>query len=137
MAEKGTLKLDVTAKIKAFYLYVYNSDGNLITADSKTINSGSGILAMGSNHYRCAWNSAAEQFKGTFEFEPAKLYGDVSFTIAASYPDKTKEALKVTGFSVTLGKGGTLQMSAIVAPSGSGVTWKSTSIKTATVSSKG
>lgn len=145
VTEKGLLKLNITAHMSFLNLYVYDDNGNEIYCSEKNISSGQ--IGYFHNYY-LKWNETVEKFKGEisypvnkgdyyirFERDGSKGNGKLSFT--ATFPSTTVAKAKISYLTLELTKGSSIKLGAVVSPSGSAVTWKSSKTSVATVSSTG
>lgn len=139
----GNLKLNITAQMY-FFIYLYDSNGNEIKYPDYNVSSGSYDK---STRY-CEWNRTIEQFKGdiTYPVNKGDYYirfkrkyengnGKLSFT--ATFPSTTAPTTKISYLTLELTKGSSIKLGAVVTPTGSTVTWKSSNSSVATVSSTG
>ena len=147
----GKLVLDLSINLKYANVYVYDENGNRISLSAENITSG-GFT----NDYRqeTIWNNTVEKFNGklTYKVNAGSYYiriksidlnsttwsnpGSGEFTLKATYPSTAAKA-KISYISVTMSKGSTLQLGAVVSPSSSKVKWTSSKTSVATVSSSG
>lgn len=149
VTEKGLLSLNVSAEMGWLNIFVYDSNGNKVELANKDVSSGncSGYDMYKGNGAYCSWNSTVEKFKGTinyqvskgdfyirFERDSYKGNGKLSFT--ATYPTNATKA-KISYLTLELTKGSSIKLGAVVTPTGSAVTWKSSKSSVATVSSTG
>lgn len=145
VTEKGLLKLNITAQISYVNLYVYDANGNEIFYSDKSISSGQ--IEYFHNYY-LKWNESVEKFKGEisypvskgdyyirFKRDSNKGNGKLSFT--ATFPSTTAPKAKISYLTLELTKGSSIKLGAVVTPTGSTVTWKSSNSSVATVSSTG
>lgn len=146
----GTLKISLTTEMSACYIYIYDQYGNKVKVSSDAISSGRYETGFqnGKDRYDARWNSVTEKYigsinygvnKGTYyiRFERALDDGNGNLKFTATYPTTSTPQTKISYLSLTLSKGATLQLGAVVSPSGSKVTWKSSKPSVATVSSNG
>lgn len=142
----GLLKLNVTTELSYVRVFVYDSNGNNVKlADKETT---SGECKYDSDGYTgCSWNSTVEKFKGTVSYQVnkgdyyirVKRYfcdGNGKISVTATFPSTTANA-KISYLTLELTKGSSIKLGAVVSPSGSAVTWKSSKTSVATVSSTG
>ncbi|MBQ8170452.1 MAG: Ig-like domain-containing protein [Oscillospiraceae bacterium] len=150
VAKSGILKLDITAEIEHCNIYVYDVNGNKIPVADATLTSSNWTdKQKGDSYFYSKWNSVTEKFIGTISYgvskgtyyiriERVSSKGDGNLKLTATYPtSSTASKGKISYLSVTVNKGSTLQLGAVVSPSGSKVTWKSSKPSIATVSSNG
>lgn len=142
----GLLKLNITTELSYVRVFVYDSNGNKVKlADKETT---SGKCEWNSDGYTgCSWNSTVEKFKGTVSYQVNKgdyyirvqryfCDGNGKISVTATYPSTTKQA-KISYLTLELTKGSSIKLGAVVSPTNSAVTWKSSKTSVATVSSTG
>lgn len=145
--EKGLLKLNITSQMCYLYIYVYDSDGNSVTSCNSNISSGKSEIDWRFYRQECVWNDTVEQFKGEISysvnkgdyyirFERSNNVGNNNLTFTATYPTNATKA-KISYLTLELTKGSSIKLGAVVTPTGSAVTWKSSKTSVATVSSTG
>lgn len=148
-SKSGTLKVHLTGSFEGnSYIRVYNSDGELIATTDTSATKGS-IRDAGYYNTYFDWNDMIEKFDVTASYQVQKGEycirvsrenyndGDGKLTVTATYPTSSSSKGKISYISLTLSKGSTIQLGAVVSPSGSDVTWKSSKSSVATVSSSG
>lgn len=152
LSEKGTLKLTFDTKVNYSKVKVLDSNGNAIKLSSKSVSSGSAIYHTG--HYggytSLTWNSTVENFKGTLSYKSLekgtyyiRMWADTKevkgkTSVSFTYPQEKESETegKISYLSVTLKKGDTLQLGAVVDGEGT-VKWSTSKKAVATVTSKG
>lgn len=150
VTEKGLLKLNVTAEMSTLHIYIYDTNGDKIELADREVSSGKCSkynISEGDGTY-CTWNSTVERFIGTVNYQVSKgdyyirfkRYGStgngkLSFT--ATFPSTTAPTTKISYLTLELTKGTSIKLGAVVTPTGSTVTWKSSNSSVATVSSTG
>ncbi|MBE6900955.1 MAG: hypothetical protein E7478_00615 [Ruminococcaceae bacterium] len=131
-------------------LYVMDSNGASVEVDNVTAKSGY------HNNYEtrvgAEWNSGTELCVGeaTYKVNKGTYYirvyrgisgggwagGDGSLSLKATFPSSSSSASKISYLQVTIPKGSTLKLSAVISGNGT-PTWTSSKKSVATVSSKG
>ena len=150
VTSSGTLKISLTSEMKQCDVYVFDANGNSVRISSDNISSSDRPEGRqnGDSYYYAKWNSITEKYigsinygvsKGTYyirfeRFSGGNGNGKLKFT--ATYPSTATKA-KISYISVTMSKGSTLQLGAVVSPSSSKVKWTSSKTSVATVSSSG
>lgn len=143
---KGLLKLNLTAQMGALKIYVYDSDGNKVSTSDENILSGKWGFDGNSTWYE--WNDTVEKFKAEISYPVNKGdyyirydrrndYGNGKLSFTATFPSTTVAKAKISYLTLELTKGSSIKLGAVVSPSGSAVTWKSSKTSVATVSSTG
>lgn len=148
VTEKGLLKLNITAQMNYLDLYVYDNNGNRIHSSDNCVLSGKFCSSSDYSYGWCVWNDTVEKFKGEisypvskgdyyirFKRDSNKGNGKLSFT--ATYPSTTVAKAKISYLTIELSKGSSIKLGAVVSPTNSVVTWKSSKTSVATVSSTG
>lgn len=151
----GKLVLDLSINLKYANVYVYDENGNRVSLSAENITSG-GFT----NDYRqkTIWNNTVEKFNGKLTYKVnAGIYyiriksidldsttwsnpGSGEFTLTATFPSSSSSSTstgKVSYLTLTMSKGWSLQLGAVVSPSGKKVTWKSSKKSVVSVSSNG
>lgn len=152
LSEKGTLKLNITSKTKTTFVQLLDSNGNQIDFDSKNGNVTTGSCRTTFGGYACLeWNSALEKFSGKISYKLlskgtyyVRIWKDYGYTpkgktsVSFTYPQSTdnEESGTISALSVTLKKGETLQLGAVVEGEGT-VEWTSSKKSVASVNSDG
>ncbi len=154
LAEKGTLKLSINTKGEKTCIKVIDSDGNCFEPSDKKATTGRIYYSSLNGRTELSWNRTMEKFSGTLSYKSLKkgtyyvriwnystsyeLKGKMS--VSFSYPqekeDDDKEEGKISCLSVTLEKGDTLQLGAVIEGEGT-VTWSTSKKSVAAVSDKG
>lgn len=147
-SKSGKLKIRLEGNFEAGYFWVYDSNGNVVNLSDKSATRGdiSGPKYDDSRN-EVDWNETIERLdvtasfpieKGTYYIKILRTgyYGSSDISITATCPESTTDA-KVSYIALTLSKGSSIQLSAVVSPSNSSVTWKSSKKSVATVSSSG
>lgn len=153
LSKKGTLKFSINASIQTSYLYVYDADGNLITANS--CDAATGSASIYNDRVNFNWNGTTENFKGTAEYELAKGTYYIRFnrsynyrsdngktTLTATYPSKDSEEIsgssgKISYLTLEMEVGDTLRLGTVTEPADADVKWSSSKSSIATVSASG
>ncbi len=150
--KSGTLSLNITAGLDKINIYVYDKDGNTVPFDEYTMISGTGDCSNGC--FNLKWNQATEKIKinatyqigkGTYYIRVQHNYrdfgtgsrGNRKISLTAKFPSTTVTKAKISYLTLTVNKGNTVQLGALVSPSGSKVNWTSSKSSVASVSSKG
>ena len=149
----GDLKLNITTCMEECVLKLYDSDGNMVKPTSHTSISGSVNIDEYKTELR--WNKSVEKYSGTIIYSVKKgaYYislsrwssyttgaggkGDGTVTFSATVPSSSTSTGKVSYLTLTMSKGWSLQLGAVVSPSGKKVTWKSSKKSVVSVSSNG
>lgn len=152
VSKRGTLKINFSAGLYQAYLYVLDADGNQLIMSDVNVLSGSEHASSKPDKLWFVWNSQTETIKANAEYEvekgtyyirlqhtgvgwPANGNGKVSLT--ATYPSSSSETIgKISYLQISIPKGTSLKLSAIVSGSGT-VKWSSSKSSVASVSSKG
>ena len=152
VTKNGELKLNVSAQIEYMNIYVYDENGTIIApSETNSISGTIGYNKMTHHYVYCHWNGTVEKIQGEvsypvnkgdyyirFEKEnkqwAVKGNGKLSFT--ATFPT-TATNPKISYLTLELTKGSSIKLGAVVTPTGSAVTWKSSNSSVATVSSTG
>lgn len=161
VTKSGYLELNIVSKLERVDVTVYDSNGNKQTCIKETIQSGkvdnNTNYSWDTGNVYCLWNNAVEKFSGILKYEVKKgnyyirferIYGgtenDISLT--ATFPSSSASSSssssststgKVSYITLTMSKGWSLQLGAVVSPSGKKVTWKSSKKSVVSVSSNG
>lgn len=146
--KSGTLKINLTAGFNYAYIYVYDKDGNQLSYNDYELISGSVCSSL--DGLELEWNPATEKIKANISYEINKgtyyiriqnssyfADGDRKINMTATYPSATATKAKITCLTLTVNKGSTVQLGALVSPSGESVKWTSSKTSVATVSSSG
>lgn len=112
--------------------------------------SGTGDFSNG--RFNLNWNQATEKIKinVTYQIGKGTYYirvqhndwgsgssGNRKISLTAKFPTVTATKAKITCLTLTVNKGSTVQLGALVSPSGESVKWTSSKTSVATVSSSG
>lgn len=146
LSKKGTLTLNINAKIGNAELYLYDADGNTITPNEYDFTTGS--ARPRSTYLNCDWNSTTENFKCTVKYELSKgtyfirfkkwsSSGNGKTTFKATYGSSGNSDSKISYITLEMDKGDTLRLGAVCEPSDADVTWTSSKTDVATVSESG
>lgn len=151
LSKKGTLKFNINVSASNAYLYVYDADGNIITANSCDTTTGSANIY--NDKVELKWNNTTENFKGTAQYELAKgtYYirfmgpsgaGSYKTTLTATYPSKDSEEIsgssgKISYLTLEMEVGDTIRLGTVTEPADADVTWSTSKSKVATVSASG
>lgn len=153
LSEKGTLKLAFATKAEKIFVTVLNSDGKWLKISDKNASSGSIYQSSLNGETWLSWNRNVEKFNGTLSYKSLEKgtyyvriwtasHYDVKgkMSVSFSYPQEKEADEKAEGkisyLSVTLKKGNTLQLGAVIDGDGT-VTWSTSKKAVATVTSKG
>ncbi len=140
----GTLKITLTSYLSACRVYVYDSYGNevkvsdhILTSSDYTVNQ------KGQSSFYASWQPIVERFDGTISYQVTKgtyyirienrLYQNGDIKLTATFPSTTTSKGKLYYLSLTVDKGDTIKLGAVVS-SGSKVTWTSSKPAVASVS---
>ncbi len=137
VSKSGTLKITYSVELWLSDLYVYDSSANVVPYTSVD-------FTMGSSHggnesvVTLEWNEASQsaKFTATYKVKKGTYYiraitmvsqsqyekGTSKFTITAKYPSGEAEA-KVDYFSISLKKGSSLELGAVLSGGEGEVTW--------------
>lgn len=148
VTKKGTLSLDFTVGAKCAKLYVYDSDGNTIScSDYEMI---SGKISPYSECLYLEYNQATEKIKAKVSYPVTKgtyyirlrnandYYhgGDGKVSLTATYPSASVKEAKISYLTLTVNKGNTVNLGAVLSGSGS-VSWSSSKSSVASVTCSG
>lgn len=150
LSKKGTLKLDIVSATSNVYIQVMDEEGAELFRPSKIVEITGDVLDQPSKTAEVYWESSIKKSKCTLNYELGKgvyyvkayvgSYGtiDGKTSISFSYPQAEKKAdtAEITSFEISLKKGNTLQLGAILSGEGD-VEWSTSKKSVATVSSKG
>lgn len=151
LSEKGTLKLSFTSKAQQTFVKVLDSNGNAVKLSSKNVSTGSANYYSYKGYTYLNWNKAMENFKGTLSYKSlekgtyyVRIWTEAAYTVKGktsvsfTYPQEKESETegKISYLSVTLKKGDTLQLGAVVDGEGT-VKWSTSKKAVATVTSKG
>ncbi len=148
VTSSGLLKLSLTAKMQYTNIYVYDANGNKVPVANHTYTSSgyTNYNQKGDSYFETKWNSTTEQFVGTVSYQVTKgtyyirieryysSRGDGNIKLTATFPSTTASKGKLYYLSLTVDKGDTIKLGAVVS-SGSKVTWTSSKPAVASVSS--
>lgn len=147
----GTLTVQWTTAMSYSNLYVYDEDGAYLPVETLNIKAGSlNKGGEGQDYINGEWNEASQRFSATATYKVNKgIYyilikgttsiwydGDGSVKLTATYPTESKE-VKISYLGLTMKKGDTLQLSAILSGGKDTVTWTSSKKTVASVTSSG
>ena len=150
VSESGRLTVDFYAGWKYCWLYLYDSNGNVVSNSDWQMNSGY-INSWGEDGLEFEWNEATEKInatvfysvkKGTYYLRAYRSRydgkgGDGKLTLTATYPSATTSKAKISYITINLEKGDTLSLGAALSGGSGTVKWSSSKPSVATVSSKG
>lgn len=153
LSEKGTLKLNITSKTATVFVQLLDSNGNQVDFDSENANvtTGSCRTSFGGNA-RLEWNSSFEKFSGKISYKSlakgtyyVRIWRDYGYaskgktSVSFTYPQASsndEETGTISSLSVTLKKGETLQLGAVIEGEGT-PKWTTSKKSVATVDSSG
>lgn len=154
LSEKGTLKLSFNTEAEKICVKVMNSNGDLYEPSEAKSSTGRTHFNSIKRYTELNWNSTMEKFSGTLSYkslEKGTYYVRIwnystayevkgKMSVSFSYPQEKEADEKAEGkisyLSVTLKKGNTLQLGAVIDGDGT-VTWSTSKKAVATVTSKG
>lgn len=156
LSEKGTLKLNITTKSNLTLVKVLDSDGNVVKLTESDVTTGSCYYSSYNGRAELKWNSALEKFSGKLSYKSLSKgtyyvrIGNYSnwyslypvngkLSVSFKYPQATSEddeAGTISKLTVTLKKGETLQLGAVVEGDGT-PEWTSSKKSVAAVDSDG
>ncbi len=152
---KGTLTLNCSVGSGCSYVHVFDEDGAYLTVETLEIKAGrltrydSG--GEGKDFFRGVWNETSERFtaKATYEVGKGTYYitvsddysfvngdGDGTVKLTATYPTEEDE-VSISYLSITLKKGDTLQLGAVLTGGKDTIKWSSSKKTVASVTSSG
>lgn len=149
LSKKGTLQLDIISAVSKTTVQVLDEDGaEAFRQNEKKITTG-GYSTFGTKEY-LSWDKTIKKSKATLKYNLEKgvyyikvfgaslatVEGKTSITFKYPQAEKSDNSAKITSFSVTIKKGDTLQLGAILSGEGD-VTWSTSKKSVATVSKNG
>lgn len=152
--KSGTFKLQLSSQIKELRIYVTDTSNEVLapTKSKDTLGTSEFYNAWGSKYELVKWNDIEKKYTGTLTFTVKKgtyyikfqsySVGEQNLRFVPTFPSKdssdSDSSAKVNGFTITLNKGDTLQLSAdLSAKTDDNVTWKSSKTSVAKVSATG
>ena len=148
VTKNGTLTLNINAGIHEAYLYVYDSDGNLLSYENYEMTSGE-MKSTSNQRLNMSWNSATEKIKmkATYSVSKGTYYirlkrdtwwsnGDGKVSLTATFPTATVSKAKINYLTLKVYEGDTIELGTVMTGSGS-VSWSSSKTSVATVNSSG
>ncbi len=146
----GTLTVNWSYGSSWSWLYVYNEDGAYIPVETLEVKAGSLQSGGEENDYiKGKWNRASEKFSATSTYKVSKgtyyiqlqddsfsAHGDHKLKLSATYPTESND-VKISYLGLTMKKGDTLQLSAILTGGKEKTTWTSSKKKVASITSSG
>jgi len=150
VSKKGTLKLDLVSANSSLHVDVINGDGTeLLMFDESEATSGK-VVNYSNTGTECWWDRNLQKAKVTLKYKVekgtyyvkvwapvnAQIEGKTSISFTYPQAEKKTETAEITSFEITLKKGNTLQLGAILSGEGD-VKWSTSKKSVATVSSKG
>ncbi len=153
LSKKGALSLKISASAELFYVMLLNENGEYMPDPEFEEEKGDCVFNPFTGAVFCSWDDGTESFKSTLKWNNlpkgtycVKLISEYGHqikgktSISFSYPqeEKKEEAAKaeLTGFTITLKKGDTLQLGALMDGEGI-VKWSTSKKSVASVTSKG
>lgn len=149
VSEEGKLKINISSKFNWTEIYVYDAGGNYIRADSQSASVGDVHRINGGDYLEYYANSAMEKAEGKATYSVLKGTYYIRMRNGSTATDTAKIKItypsadgssdtKVSYLSVTLAKGSTLQLGAVLSDGKDGTAeWSSSKTSVATVNSKG
>lgn len=154
LSEKGTLKLTFTTKAEKICVKVMNANGDLYEPSEAKSSTGNTHFNLIKRYTELNWNRTMEKFSGTLSYkslEKGTYYIRIwnystsydvkgKMSVSFSYPQEKKTDENAEGtiscLSVTLKKGDTLQLGAVIDGEGT-VKWSTSKKSVAAVTLKG
>ena len=152
LSKKGTLKLSFDSKAQYIYVVLFNSNGDKVELSERSASTGSTSYSSYFKKATLNWNKTIEKLKGTLSYKSldkgtyyVRIWTEYPWktgktSVSFSYPQEKEADEKAEGkisyLSVTLKKGNTLQLGAVIDGDGT-VTWSTSKKAVATVTSKG
>ena len=152
----GTISVKVNSTTEYIALELYDSNFNTVKVANSLITTGSDKWGgIGKSYISYQWNPTGEKIvatttwnvnKGTYYLRVGNRYYDSNSSgvtrsgtakITVTCPSVTATKAKISYLSLTMSKGTTIQLGAVVSPSNSKVTWTSSKTSVATVSTSG
>lgn len=148
VSKSGTLKINYTICLEMSDIIVLDSNGNvvpyfeynMISGEDKKYHQGYITPYWNKTTEQCKLSASYEVEKGTYYIRlitEATINGTGKYELTATYPSTTATKAKITCLTLTVNKGSTVQLGALVSPSGEAVMWTSSKTSVATVSSSG
>lgn len=153
VTKNGELKLNVSAQIEDMNIYVYDENGTIIEpSETNSITGNIGYNKATHRYVYCHWNGTVEKINGEVRYPVNKgdyyirfekenkqwgVKGNGKLSFTATFPSTTVAKSKISYLTLELTKGSSIKLGAVVSPTGSTVTWKSSNSSVATVSSTG
>ena len=152
VTSNGTLKIALTSEMNYCNIYVYDVYGNKVRVANESVSAGGySYSQIGYSDYKAKWNSVTEKYIGTISYGVSKgtYYirfarnggsggnGKINFTATFPSSSSSTSTGKVSYLTLTMSKGWSLQLGAVVSPTGKKVTWKSSKKSVVSVSSSG
>lgn len=149
VTKSGTLSLKIEAGMPWVQLFVYDSDGNMLSFSDYEMISG---RMYSLENRQMEWNSTTEKVKMNASYSVSKgtyyirVYsgffrndsgqGNGKVTVTATYPSASVKKAKISYLTLTVNKGNTVNLGAVLSGSGS-VSWSSSKSSVASVTSSG
>lgn len=154
VSESGSLNLNVKLNMDRSFIYVYDVNGNQVKVSDFSYVSSDYSYSLpnyiGDGSFHTCWNETVEQFSATITYKVSKgtyyirikrngSEGDGKVNFTATFPSSSSSTStgKVSYLTLTMSKGWSLQLGAVVSPTGKKVTWKSSKKSVVSVSSSG
>lgn len=149
VSKAGTLKINVSSQFSFTDVYVYDSVGKYVRADSQTEKIGT-IARMNSGDFlEFRWQSSMEKAEGSAKYTVSKgtyyirihngTTSEKKVKFKATFPsDDSSADVKLTQFTLEMKKGDTVQLGTLLSGnSDDNVVWKSSKTSVAKVSATG
>ncbi len=154
---KGTLKLNIIAKMPYCEIEIFDSNGNsLMITDESEKSGGVSEGGKGDSYVELSWNKTIEKSNAIISYNVSKgtyyirikrnsdcvgygYGGDGDLTVTADYPSTTVKKAKISCLTLEVPKGTSIKLGTVLNPANSSdkVTWTSSKPSVATVSSTG
>lgn len=150
LSKKGTLQLDIVSAVSKTTIQVLDEDGaEAFRQNEKKITTG--VYSTYKTNEYLSWDSDVKKSKATLKYNLEKgtyyikIFGDSGAKVAGktsitfNYPQEKAESsdsAKITSFAITLKKGDSIQLDAILSGEGT-VKWSTSKKAVATVTGKG